>query len=331
MFANATQVVMLGFVILSHSNPAQLLRLVKTLNTAYGAPPIACHHDFGQSELDRSAFPSNVHFVEPYIKTAWAKWSVVRAGLEALRLLYQRANPTWFTLLGETDYPVRPANEVIGDLSARQADAYLDYRPVRRATTVAPDQIPANPALSHLASQGARACQWRFYLGAQIGIPIIRAREPDFRNTKTGWRLGRYTVHLPFAAPQAPFHKEFRCFAGDHWFSGNRRVANILLNPTADHLRLRTYLRFRTIPEECYYATVLGNDRSLRIDKNTKRFAEWQGGGAHPQWVKENDLPKMLASGSHFARKFMPNASVLDELDRIVGGPAATNSAPRTA
>ena len=92
----------IGFVILSHRDPAQLLRLVVTLNRLYDDPPIACHHDREQSPIDPGIFPGNVRFVEPSVRTGWAKWSVVRGFLAALRLLYDHAAPDWFVLLSAT-------------------------------------------------------------------------------------------------------------------------------------------------------------------------------------------------------------------------------------
>ena len=47
----------IGFVILSHNNPQQLLRLVRCLQRIYDNPPIAIHHDIGQSPLRRRRFP----------------------------------------------------------------------------------------------------------------------------------------------------------------------------------------------------------------------------------------------------------------------------------
>jgi hypothetical protein len=38
----------IGFIILSHDKPAQLLRLVRRLMKLYGDPPIVCHHDFSK-------------------------------------------------------------------------------------------------------------------------------------------------------------------------------------------------------------------------------------------------------------------------------------------
>ncbi len=49
----------IGFAILSHTEPEQLLRLVRTLNSMFGDPPIVCHHDFSQCSLHEALFPTN--------------------------------------------------------------------------------------------------------------------------------------------------------------------------------------------------------------------------------------------------------------------------------
>jgi hypothetical protein len=53
----------IGFVIISHNQPQQLLRLVRRLQSLYDNPPIAVHHDFAQSPIRRDEFPSDVKFV----------------------------------------------------------------------------------------------------------------------------------------------------------------------------------------------------------------------------------------------------------------------------
>jgi len=61
----------IGFAVLSHNEPEQVLRLVRGLNAMFGAPPIVCHHDFGKCSLDETVFPSNVRFVHPHFVTRW--------------------------------------------------------------------------------------------------------------------------------------------------------------------------------------------------------------------------------------------------------------------
>ena len=120
----------IGFVILSHNNPRQLLRLVLCLQRIYDNPPIAIHHDIGQSQIRRDDFPSDAQFVSPHLKTGWGKFSVVGAALRALELLYQNAEPDWFVLLSAADYPTMPAGRVLERLSSSGMDAFLDYREV---------------------------------------------------------------------------------------------------------------------------------------------------------------------------------------------------------
>ena len=236
----------IGFVILSHTNPSQVLRLIRTLSRMYDNPPIACHHDFSQSLLSHT-FPSNVHFVSPHVRTRWAQFSIVAASLRALELLYNVATPDWFVFLSGSDYPTMNSEAVLSELMASKADALLDYREV---PIVFPDHnhsIVENPALRHYASTKNLALAWQRYVGANVWFPIIRR----------GPRLGRYTVSLPIPAWRSPFGPSFKCYYGDFWFMGNRKVATLLLNPTRTHLQLRRYLRRRIVPDECYYHSVI--------------------------------------------------------------------------
>jgi Core-2/I-Branching enzyme len=120
----------IGFVILSHSNARQLLRLVLCLRRIYDNPPIAVHHDFHQCPLETQDFPFEVKFVTPGIATGWGNFSLVMATLRALKLLYDHATPEWFVLLSASDYPVMSADKVLEDLSSSTFDTLLDYREV---------------------------------------------------------------------------------------------------------------------------------------------------------------------------------------------------------
>ena len=328
----------IGFVILSHRDPQQLRRLVHCLQRVYDNPPIAVHHDFDQSPLGLIDFPSDVQFVAPHVKTRWGHFSVVIAVLRALELLYQTATPDWFALLSGADYPTMPAASVLEDLEASGVDALLDHRELPTRSDgklkvssgirfledsvelgslhlMRADPAPDNPALKHFAMPANAALAWRRYMGLRLSLPIVR----------NGPRIGRYIVQLPIEDWRSPFAPDFKCYYGDHWFTGNHKIADILLNPLNKHLRLRRYLRFRhTVAEECYYQTVLANTAGLKICKATKRFADWSQsaggplGGPHPKLLTLEDLPAIVSSKPHFARKFAQDSPVLDELDKML-------------
>ena len=301
----------IGFVILSHGAPDQLLRLVGTLGKLYNAPPIACHHDFGQAPLDRAAFPAHVRFVEDWVATGWGKWSVVVAFLRALALLYAGDDgPGWFVLLSGADYPVCPAATVLAQLAATGCDAFLDAHQIGSAVPAATLVGDVNPLLRHLDSAVSHRTKWRFYLARQFWLPIVRRRPR--------WRPGRFTIRLPWSQRRF-FTADFGLWWGEHWFTGNRRAADVLLRPTPRHRALARYLRWRAFPEEAFYHTVLCNTPGLVIDRDNKRFTEWNGGGAHPTTLDADEVPRVLASGAHFARKFDPDSPALDLIDRALG------------
>ena len=81
MQSNARQSI--GFVLLSFNHPEQTIFLCRKLSDAFGNPPIALHHDFGQCDLDRRALPSNVHLVQPWLATGWGVFAVAEANLAA--------------------------------------------------------------------------------------------------------------------------------------------------------------------------------------------------------------------------------------------------------
>jgi hypothetical protein len=234
----------------------------------------------------------------------------VEAALDALKLLYVDEGPDWFVLLGISDYPILSAERVLADLRSISADALMDYRSVGD-----PDLCigpAANPALLHFDRNENRHIAAKWYLSTQVWFPTVRKKPSG------GFRLGRATKLLSVHYPFSPFDSDFRCFNGSHWFSANRKVAGILNNPTERHLHLRRHFRRRAVPEESYYQSVLCN-ADVIINRHNKRFERWNGGGAHPQWLTSSELDEMLASGCHFARKFLPNDPVLDQLDEALG------------
>jgi hypothetical protein len=297
----------IGFVILSHSDARQLLRLVQCLRRIYDNPPIAVHHDFRQCSLKTQDFPFEVKFVMPSIATRWGHFSLVMATLRALKLLYDHATPEWFVFLSASDYPVMSADKVLEDLSSSGFDALLDYREVPADGDYSNVAIAENTALNFRSSPALMELAFRRYIGVNVWFPIVR----------NGPRIGRHTIYTSIKDWRAPFGQQFKCFCGDQWFAGNVKVANLLLQPTKTHLALQSYLRFRTCGDECYFHTVLANTQSLSISRATRRFAIWDG-GTGPRLLKMEDLQAIIASNAYFARKLSPNTPVLDECDRML-------------
>ena len=302
----------IGFVLLTHREPAQILRLVMRLNALYSNPPIAIHHDFSKCPLEGHAFPDNVRFVRPHIKTRWSKVSLFVAMREALRLLYSGPGaPDWFVYLSGSDYPTALPSTVLAQLESEGFDAYLDHRLITWPPAPGPQTTPGGTghrSIEYLTFAHDNYMALRFWLPGyslrrrmMVKLHLAWVRNPSI----TRW------FH--------PFSESFPCYAGECWFSGNSRCAHALLEDSQKMRKLLKHLKRRFLGDECVEQTILCNT-GLKVSRRNHRYIEWQRGQSHPKALGIDDVPSILASGAHFARKFAWPASkpALDAIDETL-------------
>ena len=303
----------IGFVIVSHNRPAQLLRLVQRLIKMYDNPPIVCHHDFSQCPLDGYEFPKEVQFVRPHIETAWGAASFTRAFFAALRALYQRADsPDWFAFISGVDYPVRPAQAVLNQLGTGGFDAYLDYRLVEYPWTPDPN-VQYAPHAFHSAAWVPLA--YDRYVAVGLWLPWYSwARKKPVKirlaTVRSKWFVGAFN----------PFSETLKCYGGSTWCTCSRKAAERLLAQTDENRKLLSHYSKRFASDESLWHSILCNQLDLKISKNNMRYVDWSQGGHHPKTLGKEDIPRILASEASFARKFdlAKGAEVFDAIDAAV-------------
>jgi Core-2/I-Branching enzyme len=306
--------VKIGFAVLSHNEPGQLLRLIRSLNAMFGDPPIVCHHDFSKCSLDEAVFPNNVRLVHPHFATGWGHIDVPLAALRAFDLLRAYAQPEWFVLLSGSDYPVRPAEAIISELSHSNYDAYLDHREILYRG-VPPGQTAQD--------FGFGRPDWiRLAYNRYFAVPLFWRPHLSKKLLLSGaFPLQKKYVFLrnPSILRWIQSDRPGRIYGGDFWFQANQRAIDRLLNDPS-LLSLVRYYRGRPNVDESFFHTVLCNRPDLRICKDHKRYEDWSRDGKHPKWLEASDVPKIVASGAHFARKFRPDGIVQDFIDHTVLG-----------
>ena len=308
-----------AFLILSHQDPLQILRLTKTLASLYDDPPIVCHHDESQSPINHKPFSSNVHFVKPSIHTGWGKWSLIEATIRSLSLLYRVADPDWFTLLSAADYPIAGAEIMRSHLASTTADVLIDYRRIAKDGT-AMTPLGSSPRLAHHGDKANAELALNRYRKLILKYPVLRTRPPLYSTSKQGtWRVGRQTASIPVEPLTSPFRGATECYVGSQWFTANRRAAHTVLNMPPLYHALKRHLKGRVVPDECFFQSLFCNQPDLKVDPNPRRFANWNGGGAHPLEIGPNMLNVAFRSGDFFARKFAANSAALDIIDRRLG------------
>lgn len=301
MFEAANAPLKIGFAILSYNEPAQLLYLTKVLTAMFNEPPIVCHHNFDQCDLRQESFPPNVRFVHPHIGTRWGHITTPVAALKSFSLLRAEGDPDWYFLLSGSDYPVRPAREILTELSFTRYDAYLDNREITYGA-VPPRQTATDGGFSReswtrLAYDRHCAC---YLWWPRISKEALFSGRIPFKREYVFIRNPRILRWLQWNRPP-------RIFAGRFWFHGNHKaISRLLDNASQSVLR---YYRRRLIPEESLFHTILcGSD--LQICSDSKRYEDWTAGGAHPKWLTLSDVSKIMASGALFARKLRADGVV---------------------
>jgi hypothetical protein len=301
-----------GFVLLTHSNPAQILRLTNRLIQLYDNPPIACHHDFDKCSLEGWNFSKDIFFVSPHIKTGWGKISCVSAFLAGLRTLYERSDsPDRFVFLSGADYPVRSPDLVRAELSAGGFDAHIDHRLVVHDYKPGPtDNEPHG-----FRSPGWVPTAYDRYIAIKLWVPYY-----SFRKGKLA-KFRFCTIRSPWLLkPFTPFAGAFQCYGGEWWFSGSRKAAERFLVDDPVTERMFRHFKNRMAPDEAFAQTLLCNQPDLRLSEENNRYVDWTAGGHHPRILSVDDIPRIMESGKHFARKFdlSLGAEVFDRIDAMV-------------
>lgn len=284
----------IGFILLTHAAPGQIQRLVRRLNRLFASPPIVCHHDFSKCSLAADEFPPNVKFVCPHIQTGWAQFNVVEANVNAFRLMYANGDgPEWVVMLSGADYPIKNGQQILQDLQSGQWDAHIHHE------LIAPKRLKRD---------WQRQCHLRYFL-QPIRIPRVVHKLVRLPNRLVKWFV--------------PFSDNFQCYAGSQWFSASRRAACYLVEWRDRQTSFTEYCRrISHFSEEVYFQTVLGNS-ALRLHNENYRYTDWVAGGSHPKTLGLEDLPKLVSSHCHFARKVSStDPALLDQVDKIVDGTA---------
>jgi hypothetical protein len=297
---------LLGFAILTHKQPAQLLRLTRKLFEMFDNPPVSIHHDFSQCELNRKAFYQNVQFVTPSIETHWGDWSSAEAALLSIKNLYERKDsPEWMVLLSGSDYPIKKADQV------REFYKNTSY-----------DAFTSSKKLTDDALYTKREYYWfARYNWPKITYPSLFHIVKSVKKRK----IAKEPIVLKEKWAQkylTPFSRNYPCYGGSFWFSANRKAVNELLHTFKNNKKLCTYYKDVSIPDESFFVTVLNNAKGLNVYNYNYRFTDWaKNTGPHPKQLRLSDLPALLRAEEHFARKIdmVTDSDLFDALDNHIG------------
>jgi hypothetical protein len=297
--------VRVAYLVLSHRNPEQVLRLVAALREGPAAE-VVVRHDERHSHLDPAAAErAGARLLRDEIEFQWGRGSQLDVMLRSLARVRELVDPDWLLVLSGQDYPLRPLPEVESFLAATELDAMLGD-----AWELDMSERPEPPRdeffLRHAYRHHGAPRRVRALPNVLRPVAYVRELPPPLRPLLGIRRL------------RTPFGPGLRCHVSGDWLTLNRRALRAVLDFARDRPRLMRFWRGVYIPTESYFATVLLNDPTLEVARHNRRFVSFPAPLApHPETLTSAELGRLEASDCDFARKFDVDvdATVLDALD----------------
>jgi hypothetical protein len=289
--------VRVAYLVLSHLNPEQVLRLVRALRKGPAAEVLVRHDQRRSALTPGDVEAAGAQPIEDGIEVEWGAWSQVEGMLAGLRHA-ARLEPDWTLVLSGQDYPLRPMTEIEAGLAASEADAMLgSVRDIESRRPRVDDEFFLRVAYRHYRRPR--------------GLPHLP-------------RLLRPLVYVRDLPPLVGVRRlrppGLHHYSSADWLSLGRRGLESVLAAGNDRALRRAFRRV-AVPSESFFASVLLNDPRLRIERDHRRFLAFAGPGLpHPETLTSADLDTAIASGADFARKFdiTVDARALDLLDERI-------------
>jgi hypothetical protein len=341
------------YLVTSHRNPQQVVRLVTALRRSSSDGQIVVHHDASRSVLDAGALSGmkDVHQLPFSMPVNWGDFSIVEMNLRCLDWITRNLDFDWLVLLSGQDYPIRPLPEFEQFIGEQRADAFLGTLPdwesfiagiepmaVPAQRRVVEDRISRHPDRRFIRYTAAFRYLYRYYLVPDLGVQRRLPWRVRHRVRRWGAVLRPALQSLVFVHPTdregrsrigfrrlfTPFSASFRCYKASAWFTLSRGAVLAVRAFVAQHPEFVSYYRRTIIPDESFIQTIILNDPALTtFDDNLVYFTWRDPSSGSPDVLTSADFAPMVASGKYLARKFdvTVDASILDRLDEVLFPP----------
>jgi len=306
------------YLIVSHTNPAQVVRLVKTIRLNSPDSYVLIHHDYSSSALDRSLLQQmeNVHVLEKYLPVTWGEFSLVEMELYCIDWLLKRAIPfDWLVLLSGQDYPIKPLAEIEHFFKNTEYDGFMEYFPA-----ITPPAKPTEFGLKWKQDTGLKRFFYHYYklpsTSVLNSVFFKLGRIFNKRQSVATLLADRNGSKLGIRCTSTPFSDNFSCYAGSQWHALSYGCIQYIHDFVQQHPDFVNYYRRTVIPDESFFQTILLNNPTLKIFNDHQRYIIWDG--SKPALLRVNDFDRLINSGRHFARKFdmAQDQEILDLLDQ---------------
>jgi hypothetical protein len=312
------------YLVLSHTQPAQVVRLVDRLLAGNANAHVVVHHDYARSALDVAAFDARgVDVLRHTQAIRWGTADQLLAILRSLQWVDAHLEYRWLVFISGQDYPLRPPVEIQEFLLSSDVDAFIE-KP-RRITYRFHNDGGGRDFWSaryfyayYPLPKLARILPARWAKAVRNAEVLLRSYQP----LVFFWMLPRgANTMIGFRRARDPFGDDFVCYAGSDSFTWSRTTVRAVLDFARRRPDALRYYRRTIHPSESFFNSIVMSTPSLRVHEDNFRFDRFADPGTgHPDILRLGDLETLVASGNHFARKFDVSVDdeILNALDREI-------------
>jgi len=264
----------IGVLILAHSNPEQLKKLISALTPDF---EVFVHIDKKTSiPVDFVQHPK-AHIIKKY-KIFWGDYSITRATIDLFDMAY-RQDCDYFLLISGSDLPIKTNREIIAEIEEDPLKNYVEY------ATLPWSAFNLEGGLDRLR------LFWETPRGANLYYRIKGKAFSIFRALQVKFNLRRKLLPITY-------------YGGSEWLNLSREATGYIRDYIArnpDYIRKFQYTK---ISDEIFFHTILMNSPfAPKTVNDNKRLIIWEGRQS-PKVLTIADLDTITASKAFFGRKF---------------------------
>jgi hypothetical protein len=223
----------IGFIILAHTDPTHLERLIEALPRASMK---TIHLD--RKSLSLNGFATsvvNTQFVTPNLETHWGAFSLVQATIAALKTALSTTSAERFVLLSGQCYPLKSNYEMVSFFKKYPDKEFIKYFDITNSS----EHYTQKLNRLYLSEDYFSALlQGRFSLAKIASRLSSRAAQPFRRNWSKS--LGQLTPAY-----------------GSQWWAITRPCAEMIIEASKDP-KLQ-FFQYTFAPDELYFHTIVAN------------------------------------------------------------------------
>jgi hypothetical protein len=281
----------IGYIILAHQKPAQLVRLLKAIES--DESQILLHID---KKVDMGIFTKapglneikNLKMLRRH-KSYWGSFGLVKATLEGIRGGLQ-AGVDYLVLLSGSDYPIKSNQATIQFLEKNSGKSFFNYYQMP-----APHWQPGKEI--------NRIKKYYFHLNGKLF---------EYPIDDSATSIARKTLNnaLKFILPKERiFPKDIVPYGGDQWFCISAQAGKSVLRFYEANPDTYRFLKNCLIPDEIFLQTAIFNTHEGEIKETVSNscltFLNWENRNTpSPAILSLRDFENIRESGKLFARKF---------------------------